>query len=127
MRKIITMAALAVLVLLSAAARAGTLTPGEYGGDGASASVDADGTAHFVFPCATGVTGGPVTLDSAGRFSIAGTLTTQLGSGGTVTSEVVYAGNQHGPRITFSVSNTSCSLGTWTVILGEQATINACH
>lgn len=108
------------------------MAEGSWGGDQVNIKVEAN-TATIEYSCAHGTISGPLVLDANGSFKLDGTHTRERG-GPTRSDEnanakpAIYTGTINGKTMTLTVKlkDTDETIGTFKVVLGEEARLFRC-
>lgn len=108
------------------------ISSGSWGGDQINVKVETN-SATIEYSCAHGTINGPLILDSKGQFTLTGTHTRERG-GPTRSDEsanakaAVYTGTVNGKTMTLTVkyADSDEEIGTFKVVLGEEARLFRC-
>jgi hypothetical protein len=117
----------------NSAQSAGTVTEGVWGGQHIHLEVSGKG-ATLEFDCAHGEILEPLTLDRAGQFRAKGTFTREHGgpirdTENAEAEPVKYSGSIKDKKMTLSITltNSSESLGTFTLVQGSEGKLVKCR
>ncbi len=110
---------------------ADALLPGVWGGQHIRFEVT-DGGANVEYDCARGSIEGKITVDAAGRFSVAGTFYREHGGPvregeGSTGVPVRYAGRVGGSLMSLTVTRGRETLGTYTLTRDSQGRVFKCR
>ena len=108
------------------------IAEGSWGGDQINVKVEGS-TATIEYSCAHGTISGPLVLDGNGHFRLEGTHTRERGgpsrSDESANSKpAIYTGTVNGKTMTLTVKlkETDDTIGTFKVVLGEEARLFRC-
>ena len=126
-----------VLVLISASlsgaqSKTRKISNGTWGGEQIKVAVETN-SATIEYSCATGTINGPLVFDSKGKFKFSGTH--RVERGGPIRSDersnsrpAIYTGVIKGKTMTLTVklTDTNETLGTFKLVLGQEARLFRC-